>query len=71
VSSGGFEIRGGGTPPPEVLAALAVALTPSSLGDDAPVRTAVPAWTAAALAEGVGARTAARPTDLTELAPGG
>jgi hypothetical protein len=70
VSSGGFEIRGGGTPPPEVLAALAVALTPSADGADAPA-PAVPAWTAAALAEGVGGRTAARPSDLTELAPGG
>jgi hypothetical protein len=66
------EVRGGGEPTPEQLAALVVALTPAG-GADEPgaARPTVPAWTAAALREGVGRAQVLAPTDLRELDPHG
>ncbi|MFA9433024.1 acyl-CoA carboxylase epsilon subunit [Egicoccus sp. AB-alg2] len=60
-----------GAPSPEELAALVVALTPvasTPAADEAPGgegrQVRVPAWTRAALLEGVGGSLAVRPTDL-------
>jgi hypothetical protein len=62
------EVRGGGAPTPEQLAALVVALTPSG-GSDEPGgdRPTLPAWTAAALREGVGGAQVLVPADLRAL----
>jgi hypothetical protein len=64
------EVRGGGTPTPEQLAALVVVLAPSGgpdgLDEGPP---ALPAWTAAALREGVGGAQVLAPADLRELDP--
>lgn len=58
-------IVGGGTPSAEVLAALAVALTPVTVdGADAGGGAAMPAWAQAALLENVGGRRIAAPADL-------
>jgi hypothetical protein len=64
------EVRGGGEPTAEQLAALVVALTPTG-GTDEPGagRASVPAWTAAALREGVGGAQVLAPADLRELDP--
>jgi hypothetical protein len=60
-----LRIVGGGVPTSEQLAAIVVALTPA--GGSAPDadRPAVPAWTAAALTEGVGGPAISRPSDLS------
>jgi hypothetical protein len=63
-----YELVRGGTPTPEQLAALVVALTPVPVveegvdGQDTPATT--PAWLRAALLEGVGDRRYASPGDL-------
>jgi hypothetical protein len=66
------EIVGGGSPTAQQLAALVVALTPvpvevpSDVGADVgPGR--LPAWTRAALHEGLGGRRVVRPGDLAGL----
>jgi hypothetical protein len=67
-----IEVRGGGAPTAEQLAALVVALTPT--GGDAGASEpapAIPAWAAAALREGVGGTTILEPGDLRELDPHG
>jgi hypothetical protein len=52
---GRIEVRGGGAVAPEELAALVVALTPAGGGGaGGEGEGPVPAWTAAALSEGVG-----------------
>jgi hypothetical protein len=54
---GRIEIRGGGVVAPEELAALVVALTPVGGGEGHAAGAggrSVPAWTTAALSEGVG-----------------
>jgi hypothetical protein len=60
-----LRVVGGGVPTSEELAAIVVALTPA--GGSAPDadRPAVPAWTAAALTEGVGGPAISRPSDLS------
>jgi hypothetical protein len=66
------EVVGGGAASAEELAALVVALTPvagPATGQNGEGRPAVPAWTAAALREGVGGATVVRPSDLRELDP--
>jgi hypothetical protein len=64
------EVRGGGAPTAAQLAALVVALTPSGGSDGLDEgRPALPAWTAAALREGVGAAQVLAPADLRELDP--
>jgi hypothetical protein len=66
------EVRGGGTPTPEQLAALVVALTPSGGTDESgDGRPTLPAWTAASLREGVGRAQVLAPADLRDLDPHG
>jgi hypothetical protein len=67
-----LQVVGGGDPTAEELAAIVVALTPAA-GGGTPhaARAAVPAWTAAALAEGVGGPAISRPGDLTTYGPRG
>jgi hypothetical protein len=62
-----LRVLAGGEPTDEELAALLVALTPT--GDDAPAVEGPPAWTRAAILEGVGGRPAASPTDLPTALP--
>jgi hypothetical protein len=64
------EVLGGGEATPEQLAALVVALTPAS-GTDEPGegRPTLPAWTAAALREGVGRAQVLAPADLHGFDP--
>jgi hypothetical protein len=73
VAPGGrVEVVGGGAASAEELAALVVALTPvagPAASPNGPGRRAVPAWTAAALREGVGGAAVVRPSDLRELDP--
>lgn len=62
-----YELVGGGTPTPEQLAALVVALTPVPVADEAPAArsaSTTPRWLRAALLEGVGDRRFASPGDL-------
>jgi hypothetical protein len=68
-----LEVVGGGTPTPEQLAAVVLALTPTAAADgERPnERPTVPAWTAAALAEGVGGPRVVLPADLTAPGPRG
>jgi hypothetical protein len=54
-------VTGGGEPDPAQLAALVVALTPSSGGTPDP---GLPAWRRAALIEGVGGASMLAPSDL-------
>jgi hypothetical protein len=63
-----FRVVGGGQPTAEELAALLVALTPVGSGDGGE-RASTPAWTRAALLEGVGGRPAASPADLPTSLP--
>jgi hypothetical protein len=67
-----LRVVGGGVPTSEELAAIVVALTPAG-GSGAPDadRPAVPAWTAAALTEGVGGPAISRPSDLSAFGPRG
>jgi hypothetical protein len=61
-------ITRGGVPSPEQLAALTVALSatrPAGTADDRPPLQ--PAWTRAALLEGIGARIVEDPSQLTRL----
>jgi hypothetical protein len=63
-------ITGGGEPTPDELAALVVALTPTTGADPAgPPAPTVPAWTRAALLEGTGGSQVASPGGLEGLAP--
>jgi hypothetical protein len=62
-----FRVVAGGEPTDEELAALLVALTPT--GDGEPDVELTPAWTRAAMLEGVGVRPAASPTDLPTALP--
>ncbi len=57
-----LRVLGGGAPSPEQLAAVIVALTPTAGDDETPARP--PAWTRAAMIEGVGGRTPTSPADL-------
>jgi hypothetical protein len=71
-----LQVVGGGRLRVEELAAVIVALTPTVVvGDDdapsGPPRRRVPAWTAAALREGVGGSPIHQPADLREPAPHG
>jgi hypothetical protein len=63
-----YVVTGGGTPTPEQLAALAVAMTPVAVvddgDDDAPASGARSHWGHAALLEGVGHRTFVAMPDL-------
>jgi hypothetical protein len=61
-----YVITGGGTPTPEQLAALAVAMTPVAVPeeDDGPRSGAVSLWGHAAILEGVGHRTFVAMPDL-------
>lgn len=61
-----LEIRRGGAPPPEQLAALVAVLTARPAGPAAgpAAGTGMAAWARAALAEGIGARIVAEPADL-------
>jgi hypothetical protein len=63
-----IEVVGGGTASAEELAALVVALTPvaGTVTETAERRPSMPAWTAAALREGVGGASVLRPSDLRE-----
>jgi hypothetical protein len=64
-----LQVVGGGEPTPEELAAVLVALTPAGGdggGDGGPT---TPAWTRAAMLEGVGGRPAASPADLATSLP--
>jgi hypothetical protein len=61
-------VTGGGVPTPQQLAALTVALAavrPAATADDRPPLQ--PAWTRAALLEGIGARIVEDPSHLTRL----
>jgi hypothetical protein len=60
-----LRVVAGGVPTSEELAAIVVALTPAGGGAPDADRPAVPAWTAAALTEGVGGPAISRPSDLT------
>lgn len=62
-----YVVIGGGTPTPEQLAALAVAMTPVAVPDEseqAPASGAPSNWAHAALMEGVGHRTFVAMPDL-------
>lgn len=63
-----YVVTGGGTPTPEQLAALAVAMTPVAVADetddDSPPSGAPSNWAHAALMEGVGHRTFVALPDL-------
>ncbi len=60
-----YVVTGGGTPTPEQLAALAVAMTPVAVpDDDGPASGAASHWAHAALMEGVGHRTFVAMPDL-------
>ncbi len=62
-----YVITGGGTPTPEQLAALAVAMTPVAVPDEdagTPPSGAASNWAHAALMEGVGHRTFVAMPDL-------
>lgn len=63
------EVVGGGTPSPEELAAVVVALTPVVVVDDHRTAEAVPAWAQAALLENVGRTRVSSRAELT--GPGG
>jgi hypothetical protein len=63
------EITGGGTPTPEQLAALVVALTPAAGAAPAAPADVVPAWKRAALREGTGGPRTAVPGELEDLVP--
>lgn len=63
------EVVGGGTPSPEQLAAVVVALTPVTAAHveaDAPTPAVAPAWARAALLESVGERRIAAPAQLRQ-----
>lgn len=63
-AAGQLRVVAGGTPTPEELAALVVALTPT--GGDGPGPAPGPApWQRAAMLEGIGGRPATSPADLT------
>jgi hypothetical protein len=64
-----LEVVGGGDPTAEELAAIVVALTPAGRGSSDVDRLTVPAWTAAALTEGVGGPAISRPSDLDTFDP--
>jgi hypothetical protein len=67
-----IEMRAGGTPTAEQLAALVVALRPSGSGGDGDeIQPTVPAWTAATLRESVGGPVVLEPSDLREPDPHG
>ena len=63
-----YRIVGGGTPTPEQLAAVVVALTPVAVADDATTPAEAPTrpsgWRRAALLEAVGSRVFSSPADL-------
>lgn len=60
-----FAVTGGGEPTPEELAAVAIALTPVTGGEeDVDDGTQAGGWRRAALVEGVGGRNAASLPDL-------
>ena len=61
-----YVVTGGGTPTPEQVAALTVAMTPVVVedDDDAPTSGAASHWAHAALLEGVGHRTFVAMPDL-------
>lgn len=62
-----YVVTGGGTPTPEQLAAVVVALTPVAVdapAEDAPSSGAASNWAHAALMEGVGHRTFVAMPDL-------
>jgi hypothetical protein len=63
-----IDVVGGGRASAEQLAALVVALTPvaGAVTETADRPPSPPAWTAAALREGVGRATVLRPSDLRE-----
>lgn len=64
-----YVITGGGTPPPEALAAMAVALTPVAVVDDAgdqDTSAVTSGWAHAALMEGVGHRVFVAAPDLAK-----
>jgi hypothetical protein len=64
-----LRVVGGGEPTAEELAAVLVALTPTGgdgSGDGSPT---TPAWTRAAMLEGIGGRPAASPADLATALP--
>jgi hypothetical protein len=65
-----LRVIGGGEPTPEELAAVLVALTPASSEDEPePTASSTPAWTRAAMLEGIGGRPAASPADLATSLP--
>jgi hypothetical protein len=68
-TAGHLRVVAGGTPTPAELAALVVALTPAATAVPAPAEEPVPAWTRAALHEGVGGPRVFDPTELRHLAP--
>ena len=59
-----YVITGGGSPTPEQLAALAVALTPVAVEGDEPTGPRIADWRSAAIREGVGHRTFVAWADL-------
>jgi hypothetical protein len=64
-----LQLVGGGEPTPEELAAVLVALTPVGGDDGGDGSPATPAWTRAAMLEGIGGRPAASPADLATSLP--
>lgn len=59
-----YVVTGGGTPTPEQLAALVVAMTPVAVEDDTPSGSPGGNWRSAAIREGVGHRTFVALPDL-------
>lgn len=64
-----LRVVGGGEPTPQELAAVLVALTPTGGGGSTSAPDRTPAWTRAAMLEGVGGRPAASPADLPTALP--
>lgn len=60
-----LRVVAGGTPTPEELAAVVVALTPTGGGDPSGPAPGPAPWQRAAMLEGIGGRPATSPADLT------